>query len=132
MSTSREEGVWRGRSIARVFQSPDGMTVLVGKSAVDNDTLSLRLAKPDDFWFHAAGHSGAHVVVLNPARLDRLSRETMVFAAALAAGYSGGRRGGRVAVHSARCADVRKPPGFESGKVHLRRYRVVQAVPLRD
>jgi len=33
-----DAGVWRGRSVARRFVSPDGMTVLVGRTAADNDS----------------------------------------------------------------------------------------------
>ena len=131
MSMDPDAGVWRGRSIAKVFQSPDGMTVLVGRSAADNDTLSLKLAAPNDFWFHAAGRSGAHVVVRNPTKQDRLSRETLAFAASLAAGHSSGREGGRVAVHYARCRDVAKPRGLAPGKVTLRRHRVIEVRPAR-
>ena len=126
-----DAGVWRGRSIARVAVSPDGFTVLVGRTARDNDVLSIKLAAPRDFWFHVAGESGSHVVVRNPQNLDTLPRETRDFAAALAAGYSKARRGGRVAVHMARAGDVTKPRGLAPGKVQLRLHRTVKANPLR-
>ena len=126
-----EQGVWQGRSIARRFESPDGWTVLVGKTASDNDVLSVKLAAPQDFWFHVAGQPGSHVVVRNPAKEDRLPRETERFAAGLAAGYSKARRGGRVAVHAARGDDVSKPRGMAPGKVALRRYKTLQVEPLR-
>lgn len=129
MAADLEQGVWRGRSVARVFVAPDGTTVLVGKSAKDNDVLSRRMARPYDFWFHAAGYSGAHVVVRNPEKLKRLSRETRDFAAALAAGYSGGHGGGRVAVHQALCGDVSKPRGLAAGKVVVKRFQVVEVRP---
>jgi predicted ribosome quality control (RQC) complex YloA/Tae2 family protein len=111
--------------------SPDGFTVLVGRTAEDNDVLSLRLARPHDFWLHVAGESGSHVVVLNPERLERLPRETVRFAAALAAGYSRARGAGRVAVHLARCADVGKRRGAPPGEVTLVRWTTVKASPLR-
>lgn len=103
--------------------------MLVGRSASDNDVLSLKLASPGDFWLHVAGESGSHVVVRNPAGLTRLPRETARFAAALAAGYSKARRGGQVAVHLARCADVGKERGAPSGQVTLARYTTVHARP---
>lgn len=131
ITSDPEQGLYRGRSVARVLTSPDGMTVLVGKSAADNDLVSLRLARPNDFWLHVAGESGSHVVVLNPDRLDRLPRATRDFAAGLAAGYSKARRGGQVAVHLARAGDVAKPRGMKPGKVALRRYETVKARPLR-
>lgn len=126
-----DAGIWQGRSIARVATSPDGMIVLVGRTARDNDILSIRLAAPRDFWFHVAGESGSHVVVRNPDNLDALPRDTKHFAAGLAAGYSKARHGGRVAVHMARATDVSKPRGVAVGEVRLRRFTTVRAIPLR-
>lgn len=124
-----EHGRWNGRSVARRFESPDGLTVLVGRNATDNDILTFKLGSPDDWWLHAAGTSGAHVVVRNPDRLKRLPRDTLRFAAALAAGYSGARSAGRMAVHVAHCADVRKPRGAPPGTVSVGRTRTVFATP---
>lgn len=129
--TDADTGLWRGRSIARRFVSPDGMIVLVGRTAEDNDVLSLKLGAPRDFWLHVAGESGSHVVIRNPDGIDRPPRETVRFAAGLAAGYSKARHGGQVAVHLATCADVSKPRGLPPGKVQLRRFSTVKAAPLR-
>lgn len=126
-----DRGIWQGRSVARVAVSPDGMTVLVGKTAQDNDVLSLKLASPRDWWFHTAGESGSHVVVRNPDNLDRLPRDTRQYAAALAAGYSKARRGGKVAVHEARARDVSKPRGLPAGKVVLGRFTTLRVAPQR-
>lgn len=127
-----DAGIWHGRRVARRFLSPDGLVVLVGKTAEDNDLLSLKLGAPYDFWLHVAAGSGSHVVVRNPERLPALPRQTVQFAAALAAGYSKARRGGRVAVHLATCADVSKSRGLEAGQVLLRRYKTVYAAPDRQ
>jgi predicted ribosome quality control (RQC) complex YloA/Tae2 family protein len=105
--------------------------VLVGRSAADNDVLSLQLAAPGDFWFHVAAGSGSHVVVRNPDKLDRLPRTAQRYAAALAAGHSKARAGGRVAVHAALAADVSKPRGLPAGKVALRRSTTVTVPPAR-
>ncbi|HXO21232.1 MAG TPA: NFACT RNA binding domain-containing protein [Thermoanaerobaculia bacterium] len=127
-----EAGIWQGQPVARRFVSPDGMTVLVGRTAADNDVLTFKIGTPRDFWLHVAGESGSHVVVRNPDGLDRLPRETLRFAASLAAGYSKARDGGRVAVHVAACADVHKPRGLPPGKVVLDRYKSVDASPRRQ
>jgi predicted ribosome quality control (RQC) complex YloA/Tae2 family protein len=129
--TDIDAGIYLGQQVARVATSPDGMIMLVGKTARDNDILSLKLAAPHDFWFHVAGESGSHVVVRNPDKLDVLPRETKRFAAALAAGYSKARRGGRTAVHMAQACDVGKQRGMAPGKVTLRRYATVHAHPKR-
>ena len=124
-----EAGVWRGVSVARRLVSPDGMTVLVGRTAADNDVLTTKLAAPGDFWLHVAAGSGSHVVVRNPDRLERLPRETGRFAAALAVRYSKLKSGGRTAVHVTTCSEVDKPRGYAPGKVRLRRYSTVHAAP---
>ena len=129
--TDPEAGIYQGRSIARRFVSPDGMTVLVGKTAEDNDALSLRLGSPRDFWLHVAQDSGSHVVIRNPEGLSRPPKETLQFAAALAAGYSKARGGGRVAVHWTICEEVSKPRGLPAGKVQLGRFETVHAAPSR-
>lgn len=126
-----DAGVWQGRSVARRVVSGDGLVILVGRSASDNDVLSLKLGSPNDFWFHVAGEPGSHVVVRNPDNLERLPRATAQLAAGLAAGYSKARRGGRVAVHQTRCREVTKRRGQPPGEVMLGRYSTVHASPVR-
>ena len=127
-----DNGIWAGRKVARRFVSPDGLVVLVGKTAADNDILTLKLAAPRDFWMHVAAESGSHVVIRNPDNIAALPRDTAQFAAGLAAGYSKARKGGRVAVHVAQRADVSKPRGFAPGKVLLARYKTIHAAPRRE
>jgi predicted ribosome quality control (RQC) complex YloA/Tae2 family protein len=127
-----DHGIWAGRKIARRFVSPDGFIVLVGKTAEDNDILTLKLAEPRDFWMHVAADSGSHVVIRNPDGHASLPRATAQFAAALAARYSKARKGGRVAIHVAQRADVSKPRGFEPGKVLLARYKTLHVAPWRE
>jgi predicted ribosome quality control (RQC) complex YloA/Tae2 family protein len=126
-----EQGIWRGRRVARRVVSADGFTVLVGKSADDNDRLSIDLCQAWDFWFHLAGDSGSHVVVRNPDRLDRLPKATQELAAGLAAGYSKARNAGTVAVHVARGEDVSKRRGQPPGEVTLARWKSITVKPVR-
>jgi predicted ribosome quality control (RQC) complex YloA/Tae2 family protein len=37
--------------------------VLAGKTDDDNDYLSLKLAHPNDYWFHVRGMPGSHVIL---------------------------------------------------------------------
>lgn len=43
----------------------DGFEVLMGKDAKSNDYLSIELADNDDWWFHAKGVPGSHVLLKN-------------------------------------------------------------------
>ena len=44
----------------------DGFIIIAGKSAKDNDLLSLKIALPNDNWFHVSDDSGSHVVLHHP------------------------------------------------------------------
>jgi predicted ribosome quality control (RQC) complex YloA/Tae2 family protein len=112
--------------VARRFTSPDGMEVLVGKSARDNDVLTFQLASQRDFWLHVAGASGSHVVIRNPDGVESPPRETLRFAAALAVRHSKAKAAGRSTVHVARVKDVAKERGAPPGQVVLRRFRSVK------
>lgn len=129
-ASDRDAGIWAGRSVARRFVSSDGFTILVGRTANDNDVLTFKIAAAGDTWLHVASGSGSHVVVRNPDGAA-IPRDTLRFAAALAAGYSSARDGGRTAVHVATRSEVSKPRGFAPGKVALRRYRTIQVTPSR-
>jgi len=126
-----DAGMWQGKAVAHRFVAPDGAVILVGRTAADNDILTFKLASPKDFWLHVAGASGSHVVVRNPDGLARLPRDTLRFAASLAAGYSKARQGGRVAVHVAPVSEVRKPRGAPAGQVTLNRFESVRVPPSR-
>jgi predicted ribosome quality control (RQC) complex YloA/Tae2 family protein len=103
--------------------------VLVGRSGPENDTLTFRVASPWDFWLHAAGTSGAHVVVRNPQRLKSLPDRTLTAAAAIAAWYSGSKGDGKVEVHYTQRKHVHKRRGMPAGQVLVRRFRSIQVAP---
>jgi predicted ribosome quality control (RQC) complex YloA/Tae2 family protein len=123
-----DAGTYQGRSVARHFVSPDGLIILVGKTAADNDVLSLKLGAPRDFWLHIASGPGSHVVVRNPEKLERLPRPTLKMAAGLAVKHSKAKAGGQSAVHLTTCDQVGKPRGFEAGKVTIGRFTTVNAL----
>jgi predicted ribosome quality control (RQC) complex YloA/Tae2 family protein len=113
----------------RRHMGPDGLEILVGKSGEENDTLTFRVASPEDFWLHAAGHAGAHVVVRNPRRLKELPVATLRLAAGIAAFYSGARQESKAEVHYTQRKHVHKRRGMPAGQVLLRRFKSIQVAP---
>ncbi len=109
------------------FTTPEGYTVLVGRSARLNDEITFRRAAPDDLWFHARNVPGAHVVLRCGGR--PVSDETMQRVAALAAYYSAARENTAVDVQVARVRDVRRHPSGRPGQVLLRREEVMRVAP---
>jgi predicted ribosome quality control (RQC) complex YloA/Tae2 family protein len=113
----------------RRHETRDGFVILVGRSGPENDTLTFKVASPWDFWLHAAGAAGAHVVVRNPKRLDALPDGVLRTAAEIAAFYSGAKESGKVEVHVTQRKHVRKRKGMAPGQVLLRRFRSIQVAP---
>jgi predicted ribosome quality control (RQC) complex YloA/Tae2 family protein len=116
----------RGRVIT--YTLPGGWQVLVGRTDADNDYLSFRVARPEDWWFHVRGMSGSHVILQGPPGADA-DRETLKHAAAIAAYHSKARHAGVVAVSGTRARDVTKPRGAKAGTVQIRHERVFKVRP---
>lgn len=106
---------------------PGGWEVWAGKTDDDNDRLSLRLARANDWWFHVRGMPGSHVLL----RVEDIEpdRETLERAAAIAAHHSKARSGGRVAVSGTLAKNVSKPKGAKPGTVSIKRERVFKVKP---
>lgn len=110
------------------YALPGGYTVLVGRSDADNDYLSLRLARPDDWWFHVRGFPGSHVVLQAPEGIEP-DRDALRQAAAIAAYHSKAREAGIVPVSCTRARFVRKPRGAKPGTVEIRKETVMKVRP---
>ncbi len=113
----------------RRHSTREGFDILVGKSGEENDTLTFRVASPWDFWMHAAGHPGAHVIVRNPQRLKKIPDTTLRTAASIAAYYSGAKSDTKVEVHYTQRKHVHKRKGMPRGQVLIRHFQSIQVVP---
>ncbi len=102
--------------------------VLAGRTDEDNDYLSLRVAGPNDRWFHVRGMPGSHVVLRCPAG-EEPDRETLRTVAAIAAYHSKAREASVVAVSCARASNGSKPRGARPGTVQIRRETVIRVRP---
>jgi predicted ribosome quality control (RQC) complex YloA/Tae2 family protein len=114
----------------RTYTLSGGWQVLVGQTDADNDYLSFRMARPDDWWFHVRGMPGSHVILQGPTGTDP-DRETLQRAAAIAAYHSKARAAGVVPVSGTRVRDVSKPRGAKTGTVQIRNERVFKVRPAR-
>jgi predicted ribosome quality control (RQC) complex YloA/Tae2 family protein len=112
----------------REYELPGGWTVLAGRTDADNDYLSIKLAKAKDWWFHARGCPGSHVLLR--AREDgEPDKATLEAAAAIAAWHSKARAGGVVPVSCTPAINVSKPRGAEPGSVMIRKEKVLKVRP---
>ncbi len=113
----------------RTFRSSDGLTILVGRNARQNEDLSLRRARPDDLWFHARGVAGAHVILLTEGR--PAPPQSLEEAASLAAYYSRARDERRVAVDYTECRHLRRATPHHPGLLRYKKERTLYVTPAR-
>jgi len=108
------------------YELVGGWIVLAGRTDDDNDRLSLKMARPDDWWFHVKGMPGSHVIL--KARPDeKPGREIMKQAAGIAVYHSKARLMGMAGVVCTKAAHVSKPRGAKSGTVNIKNERVIKA-----
>lgn len=112
----------------RQYRSSDGYEMLVGRTDRDNDTLTFRVAKSFDLWFHVADYPGSHVLIRNPKR-QPVPMRTITEAAQLAAQFSHARLDTRVAVNYCERKFVSKQKGFAPGQVRLSSFKTVLVEP---
>lgn len=110
------------------YTLPGGWEVLAGRTSRDNDILSLKIARPNDWWFHVRGMPGSHVLLRVPPGAEP-QRAVLKQAAAIAAYHSKARTGGVVAVSGTRARFVTKPPGAKPGTVAIRRETIFKVRP---
>ncbi|MCI0650513.1 MAG: NFACT RNA binding domain-containing protein [Planctomycetes bacterium] len=106
----------------RRFRSREGLEILAGKNARDNDKLTFAVAHGNDLFFHRARRPGPHVILRVP-RGTHASPESIEDAAFLAAYLAGWRGPGAETVHWTEVKFVRKPRGASPGKVSIARER---------
>lgn len=105
------------------FVTDDGFEVLAGRSNIQNDQLTTKLCRRTDYWFHTQKVHGSHVILRcsdsepTPLAISQ--------AAAIAAYYSQGRDGGKIAVDYTMLRFVRKPSGALPGKVVYTDYKTI-------
>lgn len=98
-----------------------GWEIWVGKNAKANDEMTFRFAHKEDFWLHAQGVSGSHVIVRNPQRFPGLAKEVMEFSGELAVRFSKAKHSKYAPVIITKVKYVRKPRGSAAGAVIVER-----------
>lgn len=112
------------------FRSLEGWDVLIGRSSEANDHLTLHIARPEDYWFHAHGCPGSHVVLRRGKGANEPSKQTLEEVASWAAFHSKSRTAGKVPVIYTQKKYVRKPRGTKPGTVYVEREKMLMVRPI--
>jgi predicted ribosome quality control (RQC) complex YloA/Tae2 family protein len=99
----------------------DDAEILAGTSALGNETVTFRMAGPDDLWFHVRGAPGAHVILRMHGQKREAPPELVQAAASVAASHSALREESHVPVDVTARRHVRKIAGAAPGRVTYQR-----------
>lgn len=105
----------RDKSEPMHFVDKNGFHMYVGKNNQQNDQLTFKFATGNDWWFHAKGAPGSHVIV--KSENQELPDDTFETAAALAGYYSSLSDNEKVEIDYLQKKNVKKPNGAAPGFV---------------
>lgn len=94
----------------------DNYVVLVGKNNRQNDYLTTKIAKSNDYWFHTKDIHGSHVILRTNGG-DMPKQETILKCASIAAYHSKAKFSSHVPVDYTLIKYVKKPTGSIPGYV---------------
>ena len=97
------------------YKSSDGFDIYVGKNSYQNDQLTFKVANGGDWWFHAKGMPGSHVILQTGGK--EVPDKAFEEAAALAAFYSKAKEQEKVEIDYLQRKNVKKPGGAKPGFV---------------
>lgn len=114
----RHPGMKKPKITSRPFHyiSSDGYHMYVGKNNFQNEELTFKFASGNDWWFHAKGVPGSHVIVKTEGA-EELPDRTFEEAGRLAAYYSQSRDNEKVEVDYVQKKQIKKPKGGKPGFV---------------
>lgn len=113
----RKGNIKKQRITSKPFHyiSSDGFHIYVGKNNFQNDELTFQFAVGNDWWFHAKGIPGSHVIVKTNG--EELPDRTFEEAGRLAAYYSKAKNQEKVEIDYTEKKNVKKPGGGKPGFV---------------
>lgn len=133
----QSRGYWQGKSARKIGGSGnsapirivtrEGYIIWIGRNSRQNDNVTFKKAKSDDYWLHARDVPGSHVVIRFDGR--RIPDSVIEQAASIAAYYSARRSDGSVPVDVTRCKYVKKIKGAAQGMVTYRNENTLVVVP---
>ena len=109
------------------FCSSAGLRISVGKNNTQNDLLTTKQAGRGDIWLHIQKIHGSHVILWCEG--EELDSQSLTEAAILAAYFSQGREGSKVAVDYTPVKYVKKPAGAKPGMVVYTTYQTAYVTP---
>ncbi|MFA7528936.1 MAG: Rqc2 family fibronectin-binding protein [Bacilli bacterium] len=108
-----------------VYKDGAGNMIMVGKNNLQNNYLTHRVARKNDYFFHVKGAPGSHTIL----RAAEPTNEAITLAATIAAYHSKNRYSANVAVDYTLVKHVKKIPGARGSFVTYSNHKTVFVTP---
>ena len=105
----------KSKNLPLHYLSSDGYHIYVGKNNLQNEELTFHFASGNDWWFHAKGVPGSHVILKSGG--EEIPDRTFEEAGKLAAYYSRNRGAEKVEIDYIEKKHVKKVNGARPGFV---------------
>lgn len=113
----------------RQYRINDKYNIFVGRDSQSNDLLSVKFAKQNDYWFHARGLPGSHVVLRVENKKEAVPKDVLKKAASVAAFYSKAKTAKVAPVAYTFGKYVTKKKGMAPGQVIVNKEKVLLVKP---
>ena len=112
------------------FRSSEGHTIYVGRNNRQNQELTLKFARKNDYWFHVKNGPGSHVILKTDG--EEPSEEVLNECAELAAYYSRSRQSSNVEVDYTKRQFIRRHPSNQTGLVIYTDFSTLYVTPKKE
>ncbi len=116
ISIKKGRGGNKRKRTPMTYLSSDNIFFFVGRNALEDETITFRLAHGNDLWFHARGVPGSHLIVRMDKRKE-IPNQTLLEAATLAIYFSPFKKAGRGEVMYARKRHVQRGRKGKRGSI---------------
>jgi predicted ribosome quality control (RQC) complex YloA/Tae2 family protein len=100
----------------RTLKVDENWEILIGRTSIENDVLTTKVARSYDWWFHTRIFKGTHVILRNFSKKEVLPVGLLNICCRIAAYFSKAKKSSNVPVDYTQIRYVRKPrkspPGF--------------------
>lgn len=112
------------------FTSSDGQAIYVGRNNRQNQELTLKFARKNDYWFHVKNGPGSHVILKTEG--TEPSEDVLRQCAELAAYYSRSRQSSNVEVDYTKRQFIRRHPSNQTGLVIYTDFSTLYVTPNKE
>lgn len=110
------------------FRISEDWEIFIGRKAKENDFISTKLGKAQDWWFHSRIYHGSHVLLRNYKKKEPPA-ELLEICASLAAWYSQAKFSVNVPIDYTQVRFLRKPKGSPAGFITYTNFKSIFANP---